>query len=1481
MINEKKKIIMNQPDPAAAARNGNGSPMSSLSSSASSTLHLNVGLDGAQQQRHINNIGHGNNNNTSSINNNLQPSRPHHLSPPLSQQQHQLLPQRQLQQHQSRVPFHQEEYQHQHQLQPLPLLNGIGREDAPQQHPVVPPPMPLAMMPLSPSTSHSQDEQQDLIAAPSMMLGEAMASMTLPPSIDPMSAAGGSNSGHGSGGAFSPYHLDGGHLESHPAELGRHSMSGPPSRANDDEAMNMDAVGNGHLSLGNLGHMSSLGGHNDNAEALYSPGIPTRGSRRRQSRSRPKRNEVKLNTSHGRPGNGIGNGNGYGYGGDLPGGGMSLSSNPHHDQYSIPSSRGGDIMSSSNPHDQYSIHSSSRGEGGRSHGHINDRRGLRKSDHVTGSARLNRKKRNGHGNNQHDLLLQNLQLSRSTDEYNHTNDTPTTRHMSDPISESTTGSGGLGPKHLSDPLPNGLFHQHGQLIQEDYLQPLKDLNAGRSPSLGPNHTMIDPLHENGFHHGQQPQEHSLQNHHTLGNPLGNNTMENHATMGNGKQHLILRSQNQPFLSHHSTPDMLTLDMRSFQKLEDAIVEVKLFLEDVRRLALDEGLGMNHENGGEGRKDELFVTIVTGGGEGGDTSPNGSSSSPSSSGAVLKSVLQKIFRNQNIHFIDNGESLHVNALSNVEEDDNNIMYDDENIHYAQMRMRNPPPQLEANSAGGSFHPPLSQQQRDHRHRLIPNETPSFLGDEFSSRQHDTFPRMTRQQQHNIVDHAHPPINHNGQHSVIQDENSHDAHDMLTLDMRSYRKLEDAIVEVKLFMDNIKQMALDRGLVGKGSLFITIVTGGEGSSGNVLKSVLQKIFRNQNIPFADNGDGESMRVDALSGIQDDEDEQYNQMMSNQSHTQTSNDYNLESNNNVPIAYPLDHFNNQYHSESQQPGGGRFGMPISAEDPSRSGDDRNGNFRNRSNQLPPFGVADDDGPPQPAPMPLRISQQDSSLGHRQPPQPVMPRRVELPLPRISHNGPYPQDPGAGMLYNPFDSIAHTLLQRDLSGNSSGSASSNAYYNALSGISGGGLPSTLEGERSSGAGGSGYRRQRDLPHGVDEGLENIMAVHDPAMAPPAQRLSTVSSGVVNHGPNQALLRNESRSSAVHRLLMGNPANTAEPLLAAHDSGGDIPSNLQHDNDVMHQMPMSTPAEAALRAAMLARPQSSSTGIGRIDSSQPSLHREHHSRRRNTHHSIPAQRDPATRIRRSNRRSSYNVGEIQQAITESQSSHIAHTRQQVAHDIQFRRALEIASNESNIEGGPQEPSAASACTSSPNEEQLIQMAARRSLLDEQARQDEENKKYEAELLKALRDSEEIDMVKQEEEQQQNETEADMLRKVLIQSEAERVEAMQHMQREEETLRRVMVSSLDKDAAVNEDELIKEVIRNSLDLSESEHGRRSLDGESGGPSAEETLEHILKLSVEDKEHVAEEEVEQIRKAMERSILEDRNEYAWTKRSSNI
>ena len=228
---------------------------------------------------------------------------------------------------------------------------------------------------------------------------------------------------------------------------------------------------------------------------------------------------------------------------------------------------------------------------------------------------------------------------------------------------------------------------------------------------------------------------------------------------------------------------------------------------------------------------------------------------------------------------------------------------------------------------------------------------------------------------------------------------------------------------------------------------------------------------------------------------------------------------------------------------------------------------------------------------------------------------------------------------------------------------------------------------------------------------------------------------------------------------------------------------------------------------------------------------------------------------------------DIRRVITESQAAHAAHTRQQVDDDIQFRRALEIASIQSRSEDELQqqqrrqgqndgdaefESQMERAIADSrrlsnqhahqgrrPSQQQdgeddLVRMISEQSIRDEEERQRSVNEKYQVELEVALKQSEHLE----EENKRRQSSEEELIQKVLEQTRREMEEARS-----------------------TEHEMMQRVMRESLESQE--------EGKKGGVD-DEMLEEVLKMSLEEKQRQAssaEEEAEQIRKAMEWSMYD--------------
>eukprot|EP00571_Detonula_confervacea_P011758 CAMPEP_0172299746 /NCGR_PEP_ID=MMETSP1058-20130122/1981_1 /TAXON_ID=83371 /ORGANISM="Detonula confervacea, Strain CCMP 353" /LENGTH=962 /DNA_ID=CAMNT_0013009301 /DNA_START=12 /DNA_END=2897 /DNA_ORIENTATION=- len=740
-------------------------------------------------------------------------------------------------------------------------------------------------------------------------------------------------------------------------------------------------------------------------------------------------------------------------------------------------------------------------------------------------------------------------------------------------------------------------------------------------------------------------------------------------------------------------------------------------------------------------------------------------------------------------------------------------------------------------------------------------------------------------------ASPPISHQGGDRL----NNNRIDDLLTLDMRSYHKLEDAIVEVKLFLEVVRHdAALDThrrlAIAGGMGVYVTIIMGDGGinSPGTIFRDILQQIFRNQKINFIDSEDGESLQVDALSGIRTDD----NAHNDHHHHREEEDDDDEEDNYRPSSPLPPPNHNNNNYAQGNLSGSVARPTAVIADSPAVSPltnraqavgrgkgpflreDIPNGNARllalspslfdggNNNHQtireeegfnfhhasLPLMKPPGDNCEPMSSSsQPMMMSAHAAAAHTRLDQHPMsgssfhhhnhhLPMNAASLHNRVPHprEQTYPQDPGAGMLYDP---IAHALLRCNASGNSSESANSDMFYNALS----------------------------DCRVGVPPQNDNIAAP---------------------------------RSS--------QPYNASPLSLTAHLNQQHHEPLEQHASLLPQEYPLS-PVDAALRAALLAQAQSTGSlsvfngYVPRVGNASTSHHTSSnvHGRGSNGNMSppfrsppfrtLPPQRDTSSSSSRRNisppssrstgetytaptaiaaadspvveryhsqlsRRGNCNNGgdpqDIRQAIRASQAAHIAHTRQQVAEDIQFRRALEQASNTSVADAQQQQQQQQSSSEdNSINEEgDLIKMASRRSILDEQQRQNSAEERDRAELELILEQSERVHTLEQKEVQRFIKSEEELMAEVMVKS---RVEEEEYLQNEEELLQQALVKSLAENANVDENELMAEVMRKSL----------SDSCKSGDEETEEVLEGVLKMSLEEKKKSDEEE-EQLRKAME-------------------
>lgn len=227
----------------------------------------------------------------------------------------------------------------------------------------------------------------------------------------------------------------------------------------------------------------------------------------------------------------------------------------------------------------------------------------------------------------------------------------------------------------------------------------------------------------------------------------------------------------------------------------------------------------------------------------------------------------------------------------------------------------------------------------------------------------------------------------------------------------------------------------------------------------------------------------------------------------------------------------------------------------------------------------------------------------------------------------------------------------------------------------------------------------------------------------------------------------------------------------------------------------------------------------------------------------------------------------IRRAITESQAAHIAHTRQQVADDIQFRRALEAAAQQSQQ---LQRPSISA--EQDTEEQEVILMARRRSILDEEQRRLVEMRQYEAEVQRAIDESHHA----QEEEERRKESESELIQEAMARSEIEASKIPEDTEEEKELLRQAISTSMANTDVVDEKDLLEEAVRKSLSEKVNENDliaeatRVSLTESNSSnddpEEEEEILEEALRLSLEEKERAESEENELIRRALEASMM---------------
>ena len=463
--------------------------------------------------------------------------------------------------------------------------------------------------------------------------------------------------------------------------------------------------------------------------------------------------------------------------------------------------------------------------------------------------------------------------------------------------------------------------------------------------------------------------------------------------------------------------------------------------------------------------------------------------------------------------------------------------------------------------------------------------------------------------------------------------------------------------------------------------------------------------------------------------------------------------------------------------------------------------------------------------------------------------------------------------MLYNPFDSIQpmgsflDTMPFSELSvamiarGNSGGSNRSGAVSG---GVGGGIISGGITGGGGSGVGGNGVVQPITAASTTPPDPENS-----------ARRLLDEQSS--NLSPDMATLSSNDAFRAMVRLDLSARSDSDDHNGNDNDGGcggggnshSPVPSSQQPSNQALlyqHPVPLRPTLDSQQRRRQEQQMMSPSTQRNVITASvsvaPPPPPRQQ-------------QQPPPTLQRRQQQHyGNSNISDMdyRRVITESQAAHAAHTRRQVDDDIRFRRALEAAEmqslNEDSSNGGggggnrqrqtphriydddaefesqleraiadSREASLGRQSQQQPQsdggEDDLVRMISEQSIREEEERQRAAQEKYQLEMEMALRQSEYLE----EENKRKRSSEEELLQQIIDQTRREQEEAQ-----------------------VAEQQMMQRVMSESVAAAES----------GGGVQEEELLEEVLKMSLEEKQRLArnaEEEAEQIRKAMEWSMYD--------------
>lgn len=639
-----------------------------------------------------------------------------------------------------------------------------------------------------------------------------------------------------------------------------------------------------------------------------------------------------------------------------------------------------------------------------------------------------------------------------------------------------------------------------------------------------------------------------------------------------------------------------------------------------------------------------------------------------------------------------------------------------------------------------------------------------------------------------------------------------------------------------------------------------------SGLILRTLLQKIFHNRSIKFIDD-DGKFppvFLVDALSEVRDDLEH----------HDYTANRHTAAAAAAAACQMEATHSNNMVPLRPPNQGGvsgaiNRQGQAVLPSLPSNNTSGTSGGMQQATTpplyhvppaSLPPTMTTDS---PVALPQPRQEAMLFSSTGDEtnvvatSNPRPHSYESTKLEAvkstPSELNNHPHHDD---------------DMLQTQMKRHSSlgTSLSSNSIFNhhrklpaidhnvppAGVSISGVTSLSELESSRSIGK----RRRRWSSPGGICEGSVASLLPYDLT----SHQRGTTNSGIPQ-GASAHFDQTPPQLSQAHHPIAGHSTQRVMPMspeypLRASPEDVALQSRMlaaqHHQSSMMSNQYGFLPSQPNTTSHFNTPAQNATENISsrcRMESTTPPvdrmLNRNHNHHPNSNGRFVPVPIDPEQDI-------------IRRAITESQAAHIAHTRQQVADDIQFRRALEAAAQQSSAEQDTEE-------------QEVILMARRCSILDEEQRRFVEIQQYEAEVQRAIDESHHV----QEEEERRKESESELIQEAMARSEIEASKIPEDTEEEKELLRQAISTSMANTDVVDEKDLLEEAVRKSLSEKVNENDliaeatRVSLtESNSSNDDVEEEdiLEEALRLSLEEKERAESEENELIRRALEASMM---------------